>query len=68
MVKIGNINIKGKVVLAPMAGICNGDFAVKLIPYGFDTVTLGGFNIDKYNILDLTFFLHGNRPVCNDDT
>ena len=34
-----------------MAGICNGDFAVKLIPYGFDTVTLGGFNIDKYTIL-----------------
>ena len=26
MVKIGNINIKGKVVLAPMAGICNNAF------------------------------------------
>ncbi|MGN1362358.1 MAG: MJ0144 family RNA dihydrouridine synthase-like protein [Methanobrevibacter sp.] len=33
-----------------MAGICNGDFALKLIPYGFDTVTLGGFNIDKLSI------------------
>jgi len=33
-----------------MAGICNGDFALKLIPYGFDTVTLGGLNIDKLSI------------------
>jgi tRNA-dihydrouridine synthase len=29
-------------VLAPMAGITNADFAMKLIPYGFDTVTIGG--------------------------
>ncbi len=39
------------IVLAPMAGICNSDFALKLIPYGFDTVTLGGFNIDEATIL-----------------
>ena len=29
-----------------MAGICNGDFLLKLIPYGFDIVTLGGYNVD----------------------
>ena len=39
------------IVLAPMAGICDGDFALKLIPYGFDTITLGGFNIDRPTIL-----------------
>ena len=33
-----------------MAGINDGDFALKLIPYGFDTVTLGGFNIDQETI------------------
>lgn len=34
-------------VLAPMAGISNGAFALKLIPYGFNMVTLGGYNIDS---------------------
>lgn len=33
-----------------MAGINDGDFALKLIPYGFDTVTLGGFNVDEKTI------------------
>ena len=33
-------------VLAPMAGITDGKFALKLIPYGFDTVTIGGYNVD----------------------
>ncbi|MGL6299225.1 MAG: tRNA-dihydrouridine synthase [Methanobacteriaceae archaeon] len=29
-----------------MAGISDGTFALKLIPYGFNIVTLGGYNID----------------------
>ena len=33
-------------VLAPMAGISNSSFALKLIPYGFDVITLGGYNTD----------------------
>lgn len=37
-------------VLAPMAGITNADFCLKLIPCGFDMVTLGGYNADKPTI------------------
>ncbi len=37
-------------VLAPMAGITNADFCLKLIPYGFDMVTLGGYNADNPTI------------------
>ncbi|MBU4534835.1 MAG: tRNA-dihydrouridine synthase [Euryarchaeota archaeon] len=33
-----------------MAGITNADFCLKLIPYGFDMVTLGGYNADKPTI------------------
>jgi len=33
-----------------MAGISNGKFVVKLIPYGFDMVTLGGYNTDSKTI------------------
>lgn len=33
-----------------MAGITNAEFAMKLIPYGFDTVTIGGYNTDKESI------------------
>ena len=29
-----------------MAGITNAEFAMKLIPYGFDTVTIGGYNTE----------------------
>jgi len=29
-----------------MAGITNSEFVKKLIPYGFDLVTIGGYNID----------------------
>jgi TIM-barrel protein len=29
-----------------MAGITNADFLINVIPYGFDMVTLGGYNID----------------------
>lgn len=37
-------------VLAPMAGITDAKFAIKLIPYGFDTVSIGGYNTDKETI------------------
>ena len=33
-----------------MAGITNAEFAMKLIPYGFDTVTIGGYNTDSESI------------------
>jgi len=33
-----------------MAGITDGKFAAKLIPYGFDMVTLGGYNTDSKTI------------------
>jgi TIM-barrel protein len=33
-----------------MAGITDGKFALKLIPYGFDTVTIGGYNVDRATI------------------
>jgi len=33
-----------------MAGITNAEFAIKLIPYGFDTVTIGGYNTDNESI------------------
>lgn len=37
-------------VVAPMAGITNADFLNKLIPYGFDVVTLGGYSLDAPTI------------------
>jgi TIM-barrel protein len=37
-------------VIAPMAGISDGNFLLKLIPYGFNVATLGGFNIDESSI------------------
>ena len=33
-----------------MAGISDGNFLLKLIPYGFNVATLGGFNIDESSI------------------
>lgn len=33
-------------VIAPMAGITDSNFALKVIPYGFDVFTLGGYNTD----------------------
>jgi TIM-barrel protein len=37
-------------VLAPMAGITNGTFCRELSSYGFDMVTLGGYNADHPTI------------------
>lgn len=33
-----------------MAGITNAEFAMKLIPYGFNAVSIGGYDIDKETI------------------
>lgn len=37
-------------VVAPMAGITNSDFLNKVIPYGFDVATLGGYSLDEPTI------------------
>ena len=37
-------------VVAPMAGITNADFLNKVIPYGFDVATLGGYSLDEPTI------------------
>lgn len=34
-------------VVAPMAGITDANFLIKAIPYGFDMLTLGGYNLDE---------------------
>ena len=33
-----------------MAGITNAEFLNKVIPYGFDAVTLGGYSLDEKTI------------------
>ena len=37
-------------VVAPMAGICDACFLNKVIPYGFNIATLGGYSLDKATI------------------
>ena len=37
-------------VVAPMAGICDACFLNKVIPYGFNIATLGGYSLDKPTI------------------
>ena len=37
-------------VVAPMAGITDADFLNKVIPFGFDVATLGGFSLDSPTI------------------
>jgi TIM-barrel protein len=49
-------------VLAPMAGISDAKFCLKLIPFGFDMVTLGGYNIDKSTIAAGEKILQRGRP------
>ena len=65
MVIKGNINCKGWInikVLAPMAGITDAKFCLKLIPFGFDMVTLGGYNIDSATIDAGEKILQRGRP------
>ena len=37
-------------VVAPMAGISNSEFLNKVIPFGFDVATLGGYSLDTPTI------------------
>ena len=37
-------------VVAPMAGITNADFLNRVIPYGFNVATLGGYSLDSPTI------------------
>lgn len=37
-------------VVAPMAGITNAEFLNKVIPFGFDVATLGGYSLDNPTI------------------
>nr|WP_231483609.1 tRNA-dihydrouridine synthase [Methanobrevibacter sp. YE315] len=37
-------------VVAPMAGITDADFLNKVIPYGFNVATLGGYSLDRPTI------------------
>ena len=37
-------------VVAPMAGITDSEFLNKVIPYGFDVATLGGYSLDQATI------------------
>lgn len=37
-------------VVAPMAGITNADFLNKVVPFGFNVATLGGYSLDKPTI------------------
>ena len=37
-------------VVAPMAGITDSEFLNKVIPYGFDVATLGGYSLDTPTI------------------
>lgn len=38
------------IVLAPMAGICDSSFLLKFVPYGFDVLSLGGYNCDEETV------------------
>ena len=45
-----------------MAGITDAKFCLKLIPFGFDMVTLGGYNIDQDTINAGEKILQRGRP------
>ncbi len=49
-------------VLAPMAGITDAKFCLKLIPFGFEMVTLGGYNVDNATIAAGEKILQRGRP------
>ncbi|MDI6644407.1 MAG: tRNA-dihydrouridine synthase [Methanobacteriaceae archaeon] len=50
------------IVLAPMAGITNGEFCKKMALLGFDMVTLGGYNVDDHTIEAGRKILARGRP------
>lgn len=49
-------------VLAPMAGITDGNFCKKLVNYGFDMLTIGGYNLDKKTIEAGQKIIQRGRP------
>lgn len=49
-------------VLAPMAGITDGNFCKKMASYGFDMVTIGGYNIDEATIAAGHSIIQRGRP------
>lgn len=49
-------------VLAPIAGITDAKFCLKLVPFGFEMVTLGGYNIDNATIAAGEKILQRGRP------
>ena len=49
-------------VLAPMAGITDGSFCKKMTLYGFDMVTMGGYNVDKPTINAGRSIIQRGRP------
>ncbi|MDI6701993.1 MJ0144 family RNA dihydrouridine synthase-like protein [Methanothermobacter wolfeii] len=54
-------------VLAPMAGISDAEFCLKLIPYGFDMVTLGGYNADMETCRAGRLIIGRGRPEFDFD-
>jgi TIM-barrel protein len=49
-------------VLAPMAGITDGKFCNKMAVYGFDILTLGGYNADQQSIKAGLKIIKRGRP------
>lgn len=49
-------------VLAPMAGITNGNFCRKIANQGFDVVTIGGYNLDRKTINAGKKIIQRGRP------
>lgn len=52
-------------VLAPMAGITDGNFCKKIAGQGFDAVTIGGYNLDKETIAAGQRIIQRGRPEFN---
>lgn len=54
--------VKSIKVLAPMAGITDGNFCKKIAGQGFDVVTIGGYNLDKKTIAAGRRIIQRGRP------
>ncbi|WP_409200539.1 tRNA-dihydrouridine synthase [Methanobrevibacter sp. DSM 116169] len=48
-------------LVAPMAGITDSNFLIKLIPFGFNAVSLGGYNLDEATLNAATNVLSRGR-------
>lgn len=68
MVKIGNIEIKGKVVLAPMAGICNSAFRKIIKEMGAsllyaEMVSDKAIYYDNKKTIEMLYMEENERPI-----